>query len=187
MVCAEDVIGIYQRLCQNGIQVWLTGGWGIDALLGEQTRPHKDLDVILLLDEVVRLRDILGGDGYVLKEIWSENRWVVDGEGIEIATAFVLQDAEGREVDVHAMQLDDQGNGVPTWEDNEGLIFKEQDLGGKGRIAGFAVQCLSPEMQAVCHTGYEIPEKQVRDLELLHEKYGVEYPDVYDRLGPAGS
>ncbi len=35
MVCAKDAITIYQRLVDNGIQVWLTGGWGIDALLGE--------------------------------------------------------------------------------------------------------------------------------------------------------
>ena len=41
MVRAEDVVSIYRSLSANNIQVWLTGGWGIDALLGEQTRPHK--------------------------------------------------------------------------------------------------------------------------------------------------
>ena len=60
MVRAEDVISIYQNLSANGIQVWLTGGWGIDALLQEQTRPHKDLDLIILVDDVVRMRDLLG-------------------------------------------------------------------------------------------------------------------------------
>jgi lincosamide nucleotidyltransferase A/C/D/E len=40
MVRAEDVISIYQRLLADDIQVWLTGGWGIDALLREQSRPH---------------------------------------------------------------------------------------------------------------------------------------------------
>ena len=44
MVSAEDVVEIYKRLMKNGIQVWLTGGWGIDALLGERIRLHKDLD-----------------------------------------------------------------------------------------------------------------------------------------------
>lgn len=178
MVRAEDVISIYQRLLTNGFQVWLTGGWGIDALLGEQTRPHKDLDVIMLLDDVVRMRELLGHDGYGLKELWSENRWGVDAQGVETATAFVLQDSEGREVDAHAMRLDDQGNGVPAWEEAEGFILKRQDLAGEGMIAGFAVQCLTPEMQVLCHTGYELPDKQLRDLELLHEKFGVEYPDA---------
>lgn len=166
----------------NGIQIWLTGGWGIDALLEEQTRPHKDLDAIILLDDIVRVRELLRRDGYGLKEFWSENLWVSDAQGIETATAFVLQDAEGREFDAHAMRLDDRGNGIPAWEVVEGFIFKQQDLAGEGMIAGFAVQCITPEMQVVCHKGYEFPDKQLRDLELLHEKFGVEYPDEYSRL-----
>ncbi len=172
MVRAEDVINIYQLLLANGIQAWLTGGWGIDALLGEQTRPHKDLDVILLLDDVVRMRELLDGDGYHLKELWSENRWAVDAHGVETATAFVLQDAEGRELDVHAMRLDDLGNGIPAWEADEGFVFKKQDLAGEGRVDGFAVQCITPQMQVLCHTGYELPEPHLRDLERLQEKFG---------------
>jgi lincosamide nucleotidyltransferase A/C/D/E len=180
MVRAEDVISIYQRLLDNGIQVWLTGGWGIDALLREQTRPHKDLDAIMLLDDVVRMRELLGCDGYGLKELWSENRWVVDAHGVETATAFVLQDSEGRELDAHAMRLDDRGNGLPAWE-AEGFVLKRQNLAGKGMISGFAVRCLSPEMQVLCHMGYELPDKQLRDLERLHEKFGVEYAGRLER------
>jgi lincosamide nucleotidyltransferase A/C/D/E len=101
--------------------------------------------------------------------------------GGETATAFVLQDPEGRELDVHAMRLDDQGDGIPAWEAEE-LIFRSQDLAGEGMIAGFAVQCLSLEMQVLVHTGYELPDKQLRDLELLREKFGVEYPNDHSRL-----
>jgi len=42
MVNGEEVIKIYDRLMEHGIPIWLTGGWGIDALLGEQTRPHDE-------------------------------------------------------------------------------------------------------------------------------------------------
>lgn len=183
MVRAEDVISIYRRLLDNGIQVWLTGGWGIDALLGEQTRPHKDLDVIMLLDDVRRTRQLLDHDGYCLKELWSENRWVLDAQGGETATAFVLQDSEGREFDAHAMWLDDQRNGIPAWE-SEGFVFRKQDLAGEGIIAGASVRCLSPEMQIKCHMGYELPEKQLRDLDLLNDKFGVAYPQASFRLRP---
>jgi lincosamide nucleotidyltransferase A/C/D/E len=186
MVSAQDLISIYQRLLAAGIRVWLTGGWGIDALLGEQTRPHKDIDVIMLVDDVVRMRDLLARDGYRLKELWSENRWVIDARGVETATALVLQDSEGREFDMHAMRLDEWGNGIPEWE-AEGFMFKSQDLAGQGTIAGFAVQCITPESQMLCHTGYELPEKQLRDLQLLHVKFGVEYPDEYPRLRPSGA
>ena len=187
MIHAEDVIHICQNLAANSIQVWLTGGWGIDALLQEQTRAHKDLDIIVLVDDIVRMRGLLGHAGYGLKEIWSENTWVVDSHGTEIPTAFVLQDSEGREVDAHAMRLDDRGNGVPAWENEEGLVFERQDLAGEGMIAGFAVQCITPESQMLCHTGYELPDKQLRDLELLHERLGVEYPNEHSHMRESGA
>jgi lincosamide nucleotidyltransferase A/C/D/E len=182
MVDANDVISMYQHLLNHDIQIWLIGGWGIDALLGEQTRPHKDLDVIMLLDDIVRMRELLARDGYDLKELWSENRWAVDALGTETATAFVLWDSEGRELDAHAMSLDDQGHGIPAWE-AEGLVFKGQDLAGEGTISGLTVRCISPEMQMLCHRGYDVPDQQLRDLERLHKKFGVEYPDEYSRLG----
>ena len=174
MVSAEDVISIYRRLSDSGIQIWLTGGWGIDALLREQTRLHKDVDAILLLDDIVRMCEILDQDGFSLKELWSENSWVFDGKGNKIATAFVLQDSKGSEFDAHAIRFDAEGNGFPVWAEAEGFIFKKDDLAGKGMIAGFPVDCISPEMQLFCHKGYELPDKQLRDLELLHEKFYVE-------------
>ncbi len=173
MVSAQDVISIYRRLSDSGIQIWLTGGWGIDALLGEQTRQHKDVDAILLLDDIVRVSEILGQDGFSLKELWSENVWAFDGKGKKIATAFVLQDPNGREFDAHAIRFDDEGDGIPAWAEAEGFIFKKDDLAGKGMIAGFPVDCISPEMQLFCHKGYKLPDKQLRDLELLQEKFFV--------------
>src|SRR5207249_348914 len=37
---AADAFGLYELFEDNGIKVWLDGGWGVDALLGEQTREH---------------------------------------------------------------------------------------------------------------------------------------------------
>ena len=178
MVRAEDVISIYQRLSTNNVQIWLTGGWGIDALLQEETRPHKDLDFIMLVDDIVRMRNLLALDGYCLKKLWSENSWVADSVWVEIPTAFVLHDSEGREIDVHAMRLDDHGNGVPAWS-HEGLIFKREDLTGEGLIDGLTIPCISPEMQVLCHQGYDLPSDQSRDLELLHERFSAEYSDEH--------
>lgn len=172
MIRAEDVVDIYASLAARDIQAWITGGWGIDALLGEQTRPHKDLDVIVLVDDVARIRDLLGNAGYRLKMLWEENRWDVDSQGNEIPTGFVLQDAGGREVDAHAMRLDDGGNGIPAWE-ARGLVLTSQDLAGEGCIAGVVVRCVSAARQLAAHTGYDLPPYQVRDVELLREKFGI--------------
>jgi len=175
MVSAKDAKGFYRCLSEKGIQIWLTGGWGIDALLGKETRPHKDLDALLLLNDMVRMNKILSTAGYKLRDLWSENKWTIDSQGKRTATAFVLQDGEGHEFDAHAIRLDNQGNGVPAWEEVEGFLFSKAGLAGNGMIAGFPIRCITPEMQIYCHTGYELPEKQLRDLELLHEKFGVEY------------
>lgn len=173
MVSAEDVIHLYLYLANNGFQVWLNGGWGIDALLGEQTRLHKDMDVFVLVDDVNRLCELLSRKGYSLKELWSENRWDVDSEGVKTMTGFVLHDSEGRELDVHAMRLDEGGTGIPAWESDDGFNLTPQDLAGQGMVGGSMVQCITAEKQLLCHMGYELPEKQVPDLKYLHEKFGV--------------
>ncbi len=177
MIDPEDVIRIYQTLASQGIRVWLLGGWGIDALLGEQTRPHKDLDLVMLLDDVASLCALLGGEGFELKEVWSENRFGIDRRGLQTLTAFVLVDAYGHELDVHAMHLDEQGNGIPVWETETGFNFTQQDLSGTGVVHGIQLRCITAEKQVQCHTGYELPDKQVPDLERLQAKYGVDLPE----------
>jgi hypothetical protein len=40
-----EVVDVLERLDRAGVPVWLDGGWGVDALVGRQTRPHRDLDL----------------------------------------------------------------------------------------------------------------------------------------------
>lgn len=177
MVSPEDVIGLYRLLAAQGLQVWILGGWGVDALLGRQTRPHKDLDLLMLLDDIARTCALLTATGYELKEVWSENRWSLDVRGLQTLTAFVLMDAGGHELDIHALRLDKQGNGIPAWEVEEGFTFTRQDLSGKGAVAGIEVRCITAEKQMLCHTGYDLPDKQLPDLQQLHERFGANYPE----------
>lgn len=150
----------------------MVGGWGVDALLGEKTRPHKDLDLLALVDDGTRLNLLLETLGYRLAELWSENRPDIDARGNPIHTAWAVQDAAGRQIDLHLIRLDAQGNGLPAWQ-AEGFFFNSADLAGKGVIAGQAVRCISPALQAALHTGYDLPEAHRRDLELLQERFGV--------------
>ena len=48
-----------------GIDVWLDGGWGVDALLGEQTRPHQDLDIALQTADGAALKPALEAQGFI--------------------------------------------------------------------------------------------------------------------------
>lgn len=172
MVSAKDVIEIVERLSADGIQVWVCGGWGVDALLGRETRPHTDLDIFVQLDDIARTRALLEADGYKLKELWSENLRTADSRGVETDTAILLEDAAGRQIDLHAIRLDAESDAIPAY-DGEGMTFSAEDLSGEGSIAGVPVRCLSVEMQFRGHTGYELPERQIPDIELLRERFGA--------------
>ncbi len=47
MVRIVDACEIIQFALQNGIKVYLDGGWGVDALLCRETRIHNDIDLFV--------------------------------------------------------------------------------------------------------------------------------------------
>ena len=55
---STDVLD-YTRLENLGINIWIDGGWSVDALLGEQTRHHEDLDIVIQQKDVLKLRELL--------------------------------------------------------------------------------------------------------------------------------
>jgi lincosamide nucleotidyltransferase A/C/D/E len=189
-VRAEDVVDLYATLLGHGVQLWLDGGWGVDALLQEQTRSHTDLDAIVAFDDLPALTRSLSERGFTLKEIWPENCWVPHPEpvaligrqrpALEVATAFVLTDAVHRELDIHAVRFDEHGRGIPAW--NSDCVFPAEAFEGQGIIANTSVRCLSAETQMRSHTGYVLQEKGVHDLRLLHERFGIDYPDEQARM-----
>ncbi len=42
MMQAHDVLEVINQLENVDVSVWLDGGWGVDALVGTQTREHSD-------------------------------------------------------------------------------------------------------------------------------------------------
>ena len=182
---AEDVIELYSGLRAEGVRIWVDGGWGIDALLGRQTRLHKDFDALVALEDLPALTHFLGGRGFALKLIWENNRWAPSSEplaligrqrpAVEAATAFVLEDGSGCELDFHVVRFDAHGHGVPAWDND--LIFPPEAFAGVGTIGGRRVRCLSAEMQMRTHTGYELKESDIHDLRLLHDRFGIDYPE----------
>ena len=181
MVDEKEAIEIYRLLLDNGIPTWVTGGWGIDALLGEQSRLHKDLDVIMGSDHIYKTCGIMHSAGYTTKELWPENRPAEDSLGNKIDTAFILLDSHERALDVHAIYFDEHGNGIPAWDESGDFSFTKDDLGGSGRIGGHSVDCITVQCQIVCHSGYELPDYQLIDMKRLYElsnkiKSGVSEP-----------
>jgi lincosamide nucleotidyltransferase A/C/D/E len=60
----KDVLNTLERLESVGVSVWLDGGWGVDALVGAQTRRHDDLDMALDVDDLPRARQALDSAGF---------------------------------------------------------------------------------------------------------------------------
>jgi lincosamide nucleotidyltransferase A/C/D/E len=59
-VTAETVLELFES---EAIEVWIDGGWGVDALVGRQTRPHEDLDLVVALDHAPGIRSAPGASG----------------------------------------------------------------------------------------------------------------------------
>ena len=164
------VLHFYNALEKLGVEIWIDGGWGVDALLEKQTRPHTDLDIAIQQKDVPKLREFLAAEGY--KEI-----------KLEIARPhnFVLADDNYHEIDVHVIVLDDQGNGIYGPIEN-GEMYPAAALAGTGTIAGQTVRCISPGWAIKFHSGYELKEKDYRDVSALCEKFGIQLPAEYERF-----
>ena len=163
MIKAKGVIDVVGTLKSGGVDVWLDGGWGVDALLGRQTRPHKDVDVVVSAGDVAKMRSILTGQSFIP---------IAGG----CAANFVLEDKKGRRVDVHAARFDKKGNGIYRMCNGRDWIYPAEGFSGLGSVSGTGVKCLSARTQMLCHTGYELKEKDFCEMELLHQRFGVAYP-----------
>lgn len=162
---SADVIDIYLALGGQGIDIWIDGGWGVDALLNRQSRSHKDLDIVLEDRHLVRFERFFVSGGYSRSK-----------REIERPFNFVLADRGGREIDVHVISLDENGNGIYGAPEN-GLAYPADSLTGTGTISGCAVRCISPQWVVKFHSGYELTEKDYQDVSAICEKYGMAVPD----------
>jgi lincosamide nucleotidyltransferase A/C/D/E len=148
-----EVHRVLEALAEADCRAWIAGGWGVDALAGRQTRPHRDLD---LLVEAARLDDALGalaGLGYRVETDWLPIR-------VEVA-------APGRRwVDLHPVVFDDDGHGVQAGPDGTTFEYPAACL-VTGSLDGRVVACLSIDRQIEAHTGFELREADLADLALL--------------------
>jgi len=165
---AWDVVDLLDTIEAAGIDVWLDGGWAVDAALEIQTRPHDDLDLVVELGNVEALIDILQRRGYVL----------VRGSAPK---SFEMTDPDGRQVDVHPIALSDSGGGAYLMDDGREWIYPAAGFAGSGRVSDRDVRCLTPEVQMLCHSGYEPHRSSYDDVRALSRRFGIPVPEAYRR------
>lgn len=159
---AEDAIGVIRSLERNHIDVIVDGGWGVDALLGRQTRDHEDLDIAIDHDNASKIRNVLEVNGY--KEIPRDDSHEYN---------FVMGDEFGHQVDIHTFHFD--ANGRLT----AGLDYPFDSLNGNGKIGDYPVRCISPEWMVKFHSGYRLDINDYHDVKAMCEKFGFELPNNF--------
>jgi lincosamide nucleotidyltransferase A/C/D/E len=161
-VTGKHVVDLIALVEQNGLEVYVDGGWAVDAVLEEQTRPHDDLDIALPHAQVPRLRTLLATRGFRGQRRDDSSEY-----------NFVLADEAGRRLDVHSYTLDAAGLNVG------GVAYIAEQLTGRGVIGGHPVRCISPEWLVKFHTGYDLDHKDWHDVRLLCERFQIAVPDEY--------
>lgn len=144
----------------------MDGGWGIDALLGEKTRSHTDLDVALSRTDLEAAAAALAEAGFAHDEEAEPG----------LPARLVLRDAAGRQADLHPLVFDEQGNGWQALGDDSWGLYPADGLTGAGTIGGLPVRCLTPELQLRHHLGWAWTPQDRADMERLAERFGLPLP-----------
>jgi lincosamide nucleotidyltransferase A/C/D/E len=166
MMDAPSVLTIVTALENVGVRVWLDGGWGVDALVGEQTRDHDDLDCIIALTDAPIARDALAALGFAVS---------LD----ELPTRFVMRDGSDRRVDFHTVTFDSAGGATQQLQDGTMAPYPAPGFSGFGHVAGVRVACLTAAVQSLHHLGYDPDEKDHHHMRLLADRLGIERPAPY--------
>ncbi|MFC2035078.1 nucleotidyltransferase domain-containing protein [Chloroflexota bacterium] len=176
MMQAVDVVEVIDALELVGIDVWVYGGWGIDALLKEQTRPHDDLDVIIRADDIEAAIRVTRGLGFSL----------MTDELPQGFTMCDMRDMRDHRVDFHPVRFQEDGSAVQKIKGGGEWVFSSPGLQGTGSVNGREIRCLTPEEHAIRASDqsgaldYEPTKADQRDIRLLQDRFRITLPYPYD-------
>lgn len=121
----ERALEALRALDDAGVETVLIGGWGIDALVGRQLRPHADLDLLADESQLEQAFEALAGLGF---EPWNHDPAPGPIGEVHVSSAQTFRDRALRVVELHAVAL-------------------SEVEAARGRIGEVPVPCLSAEDQ----------------------------------------
>lgn len=159
MMHAVDVLEFVELAAAANIEVWLDGGWCVDALVGEQTRAHDDLDVAVPVEHTDALHALMTTAGFALHT--------------DDALNPVFADEKDHRIDVHYFdrsiaRVNDEGREVFG-----GIAYTVDAFGATGTIDKQPVPCCTPDFLMYAHTCYEPDANDFVDMRVLHERLGT--------------
>lgn len=169
---APDVLQLLDLLEARGIEVWLNGGWGVDALLAHQTRGHDDLDITISAADRQTYSSLMTELGFTTSRVDNDFNWV-------------LVDDRGRLVDVHLVDFSETGQSADGAQiyGPAGLPFGVGSLEGRGEISGRHVKCETAHFQVRGRTNYAPDERDYRDVLALCRAFSIEMPEIFRSMG----
>ncbi|MBO5135757.1 MAG: lincosamide nucleotidyltransferase Lnu(C) [Clostridia bacterium] len=163
MVSVTDVKQILRLAMEAEIKVFLDGGWGVDALIGYETRTHNDIDIFVEKNDYHKFIQIIKDNGFY--EIKME---------YTTTSHTVWEDENKRIIDLHCFEYTDDDKIL-----YEGNCFPLETFTGRGKVEDIEVSCIEPYSQVMFHLGYEFDENDMHDVKLLCETFHIEIPDAY--------
>ena len=163
MVSVTDVKQILRLAMEAEIKVFLDGGWGVDALIGYETRTHNDIDIFVEKNDYHKFIQIIKDNGFY--EIKME---------YTTTSHTVWEDENKRIIDLHCFEYTDDDKIL-----YEGNCFPLETFTGRGKVEDIEVSCIEPYSQVMFHLGYEFDENDMHDVKLLCETFHIEIPDEY--------
>jgi lincosamide nucleotidyltransferase A/C/D/E len=168
LMIQDDAVRLLGEFDRAGIEVTVGGGWGVDALLGKQTRQHSDLDLWLPAADLAALLSALVGAGIDRIHPWPGDRpW-----------NFVLHDGHRLRVDLHLYEALPDGS-IHYGSVLDGHRFPVAAISCQGSIAGRPVRCEAPKWALRWHTGYPARDVDRHDVALLAEHFDLPLPDSF--------
>ncbi|MET9965235.1 amino acid transporter [Streptomyces sp. NPDC006356] len=157
---ADDVLALLSLLRKAQVAVWIGGGWGVDALIGEQTRDHRDLDLMHRQEQEPAVLSALAEAGFVETLDWRPVR-------------FVMRAPDCREIDLHPLVFAKDGSAIQASLEPSRPFHYPASAFVTGTIAGTPVPCLSAEQQVHFHQGYEPADRDRHDMAQLRRAFGI--------------
>jgi lincosamide nucleotidyltransferase A/C/D/E len=156
-----ELLRVCSTLSDERLPYWVTGGWGIDVLVGCQTRRHADLDFALdsFQENLPKAAEVLRRLGYQRKTPLSGALWFPDAD--------VYEDDRGHHMEVHSISwnvlsmaevlLDptrklEAGVNAPR---NRATARQLDQCTAEGILEGVSIPTLSAAAQKLFHLGYQ--------------------------------
>ena len=158
-----DVVDLVASLSELGVVFWLDGGWGVDCLLQEETRKHGDVDLVISRSDMASVEELLSSRGFeVIRDL--------------SPTAVAYGHADGREVDLHPVDVTDDGGGDQILEDGSVWHYSAPTW---GTVAGEPVLCASATDQILMHEGYPTRPVDIADVRALCARFNMDLPERF--------